>query len=165
MRQNRALGAGLLSMGFCGLSLLGGLVAHADTAILVGVGQYPLLGNSAALSAVDADLQEMSKVLRQAGFTIVVLKDEAAGKPEVKQAVEAVGRGERLVFYASCRGTSLSGGRGALVVGDSQPSQPNTALTLAELGRWMRASPAAQKWFDHCRRRWCRAARTAPGSG
>lgn len=120
--------------------------AQADTAILVGVNEYPKLGERYTLAGCVNDAKAMAVALKRYGFTkVVVLTDGEATRAGILSAIRKSNNraGERFVFGFFGHGTNEGGRNAVLLPSDASPDASGVDITADELAAAVKAVPAS----------------------
>jgi hypothetical protein len=133
------------------------VAAQADTAIVIGVNKYPMLGDRATLNGCVTDANNMATKLKSMGFKVVILTDGEATRAGILNAIKAAqaqGDHGRFTFYFAGHGSKdLSGRASVLLPNDAgMTSDANTisAQELADNIRAVRASRGRTIISDSC---------------
>ncbi|MDX2066767.1 MAG: caspase family protein [Fimbriimonadaceae bacterium] len=133
------------------------VAAQADTAIVVGVNKYPLLGDNATLNGCVTDANNMAAKLKSLGFKVIQLTDGEATRAGILDAIKAAqGQGDhgRFVFYFAGHGSKDLSGRASVLLpndaGMSSDANTVSAQELADNVRAVRASRGRTIISDSC---------------
>ncbi len=130
-------------------------VAHADTAVLVGVNKYAKLPARNQLEGCVNDAESMAASLKAQGFTkVVMLTNEQATHNAVMQAIKNSGNktGERFVFGFFGHGTNDGGRKAVILPADATMSGGAADIDAESLRDAVAAVPASSRTIilDSC---------------
>ncbi len=150
---------------FAGVTVVGCLAAlcstassraFADRALVIGVNEYPGLGQGANLEGCVNDAQNIQKSLEKLGFEVTTLINEKATKAAIMSSFADVKKlskpNERFVFYFAGHGTVTSDGSSALLPSDASEKSEANDLGRDDLYNAITAVPASSRTslLDSC---------------
>ncbi len=128
--------------------------AHAeDTALVIGINNYPRLGKGADLKGCVHDAERMRDALKDLGFDVTVLTDKKAGHKDIEDSLKRVSKKldakSRFVCYFAGYGVTnvRAGGKKeeALLPADAREDKNDNDLPLLTLHRAVDTLPCAVK--------------------
>ena len=130
--------------------------AKADHALVVGVNEYPKLGQGSNLEGCVNDAGNIAKSLAALGFEVTTLVNDQATKTGILEAIEkmkAVTRAsERFVFYFAGHGVATNDGASSILPNDATEKTDASDLTRDELYAAVMNVPARSRTvlLDSC---------------
>ena len=128
--------------------------AQADTAIIVGVNEYPKLPSGASLRGCVPDAEQMATTLKKYGFDVVLVTNAQATREGILSALKNAGNrpGERFVFYFAGHGTNVGGASAVILPSDAALDSSDFDLRAEDLQNAVMAIPASNRTIilDSC---------------
>lgn len=129
-------------------------VAHADTAIVVGVNEYTKLPSGSNLRGCVPDAEKMAATLKKYGFTVKLVTNSEATRAGILDALKSSGNqpNERFVFYFAGHGTNVGGANAVILPSDASVDASDFDLRADDLKNAVMAVPASNRTIilDSC---------------
>jgi len=128
--------------------------AHADIALVIGVGGYPNLGPDNQLEGTVGDMSMIAKDLKAYGFKVIELPDAKATRKGILDAIARIKKEikptERFVFYFAGHGQASP--NPAILPYDADPGEGEVRILRDDLNTIVQSVPAESRTIilDSC---------------